>query len=388
MNEERASRYHRLKRRAGLAVIAWQAALPVILLATGATLAIRDLAAGMARALGPWPALTVPAYVVVVVALLEAGSFPAAFYSGYVLEKRYGLSVETRGQWLRQHLKATGLATAISIAAAVFVLETLRRWPDWWWLVSAAAYSLVVVLLTAVVPFALLPLFYRVTPLAPGGLERRLTELVDRAGVPRPRFFRLGLSARTRKVNAAFAGIGGTRSVLLSDRLIDEYSEEEVAAVVAHEIGHQVTGDVWRAVALEVATGLMAALAAHGALLSFSAAAGLTHPADVAGLPLLALGAGAVSMAASPLACALSRSAERRADRFALSLSCNPRAYASAIRRLAGHNLSELRPSRIVQILYHTHPPVEERIAAAERAAREAETTNSGLAFQGCGRRS
>lgn len=371
MNEERAARYHRLKRRAGLVASAWQGGFLAILLASGATGAIRDAAVGLASVLGSWEALVVSVYVAVVVLALEAGTLPMAFYSSYVLEKRYGLSVEGRSQWLRQHSRAAALGLAFTLVASIFVYETLRRWPGWWWLISAGAYSLVLVVLTAVAPLALLPLFYRVTPLSHGGLEGRLRALAERAGVANLRFFRLALSARTRKVNAAFAGVGRSRRVLLSDRLIDEYSADEVAAIVAHEIGHNVAHDVWRGVGLEIVTGLVAALVAHAALRSFSASTGLTHPADVAGLPLLALAVGAVWMAASPLACALSRSAERRADSFALGMA-DPSAYASALRRMAGHNLSEPHPSRLVQMFYHTHPPVEERIAAAERAARAA----------------
>jgi STE24 endopeptidase len=88
--------------------------------------------------------------------------------------------------------------------------------------------------------------------------------------------------------------------------------------------------------------------------------------ADVAGLPLLLLAAGAVSLAMVPAAHAMSRGFERKADRFALSLTRNPGAFISAMRRLGAQNLAEENPSRIVQWLFHSHPPVRERIAAAE----------------------
>jgi STE24 endopeptidase len=93
---------------------------------------------------------------------------------------------------------------------------------------------------------------------------------------------------------------------------------------------------------------------------------GLDGPADVAGLPLLLLAAGAVTLVMLPAAHALSRAYERRADRFALELTGNPGAFISAMRRLGAQNLAEEQPSRIIQWLFYSHPPIRERIAAAQ----------------------
>jgi len=94
---------------------------------------------------------------------------------------------------------------------------------------------------------------------------------------------------------------------------------------------------------------------------------GLRSPSDVAGLPLLLLAGGAVSVAATPAMNALSRWNERRADRFALALTKRPAAFISAMKRLATQNLADERPSRAVLWLFHTHPPIEQRIEAAKR---------------------
>ena len=95
--------------------------------------------------------------------------------------------------------------------------------------------------------------------------------------------------------------------------------------------------------------------------------AGLTSLSDPAGLPLVLLAAGGVSLLLMPAALALSRSHERRADRFALDLTRNPSAFASAMRRLGAQNLAEERPSRVVQLLFYSHPPLAERLDAAAR---------------------
>jgi STE24 endopeptidase len=91
----------------------------------------------------------------------------------------------------------------------------------------------------------------------------------------------------------------------------------------------------------------------------------VTHVADPAGLPLLLIAAGAVSVVLMPIALAISRAHERRADRFALDLTRNPGAFATAMRRLGAQNLAEERPSRLVQWLFYSHPPLHERLARA-----------------------
>jgi STE24 endopeptidase len=94
-------------------------------------------------------------------------------------------------------------------------------------------------------------------------------------------------------------------------------------------------------------------------------------------MPLLVLAAGAVSLALTPVALALSRRHERRADRFALQLTANPAAFISAMRRLGAQNLAEERPSRIVRWLFHSHPPLDERLAFA-RTWRPRDVTGTG----------
>jgi STE24 endopeptidase len=97
---------------------------------------------------------------------------------------------------------------------------------------------------------------------------------------------------------------------------------------------------------------------------------GLEAPSDAAGLPVLLLAAGAVSMVMLPAAHALSRAYERSADRFALELTRNPGAFVSAMRRIGAQNLAEEDPSTTTQWLFCDHPPLRDRIAAAQAFMR------------------
>ena len=358
MNEDRASRYHRLKRRTSIASLCWTLALLVVLLFSGGSVAIRNLAGQSAFA--------VVFYVALVLLLNEIGSLPLGFYSGFLLERRYGLSHEPLGRWLLDQLKSFVIGFVLSSGAAAIVYAFIRMSPVRWWLPAGAVFAVLIVGLTNVAPVLLLPLFYSVKPLEREALHARLLRLAERAGAKVLGAYEWGLGAKTRKANAALAGLGGTRRILVSDTMLAEYSDDEIEVVLAHELAHHVHGDIWKGIALQSLLIVGGFYLAARLLAAFAPTFGLRSVADIAGLPLLVLAAGAVSLVMVPFAHAMSRAFERSADRFALKLTKNPGAFVSAMKRLAAQNLAEERPSRLVQILFYSHPPVRERIAAAE----------------------
>lgn len=368
MNEDKASRYHRLKRRAEMASLAWTAALLVALLASGLTVRVRVLAESVApRSAGSiagWLAGVI-VYVIILSLLNEAGSLPIAFYSGFVIERRYGLSTEPVAAWWRDQAKSFVIGLLLAGGATVILYAVIGWSPARWWLAGGLVFALLIVGLTNLAPVLVMPLFYRVTPLDRESLRTRLLALADRAGARVLGAYEWGLSDKTRKANAALTGLGGTRRILVSDTMLAQYSEDEIEVVLAHELAHHVHGDIWKGIVFE--SGLIfGGFYLAGRLLQAAVAViPLRGVADVAGLPLLLLAAGAVSLVAVPVAHAMSRAFERRADRYALDLTRNPAAFISAMHRLAAQNLAEENPSRIVQWLFYSHPPVRERIAAA-----------------------
>jgi STE24 endopeptidase len=357
VNEDRSSRYHRLKRQAGIASVAWSVVLLGGLLVTGASVALRNLAGTGAFA--------IVFYITLLLLLNELGSLPLAFYSGFLLERRYGLSQEPLGRWLLDQLKSFGIGLVLSSAAAAIVYALIGVSPDRWWLPAGLVFALLIIGLTNLAPVLLLPLFYRVKPLDRDALRARLLTLADRAGAKVLGAYEWGLSEKTRKANAALAGIGSTRRILVSDTMLAEYSDEEIEVVLAHELAHHVHGDIWKGIGFE--SGLIVAgfYLASRALAVLTPVFGLQGAGDIAGLPLLVLAAGAVSFVMVPVANAMSRAFERSADRFALTLTKNPGAFISAMKRLAAQNLAEEHPSKLVQVLFYSHPPVRERIAYA-----------------------
>jgi STE24 endopeptidase len=371
VNEDKATRYHRLRRGASALSIAWSGGLLVALILTGGSVMLRDIATRAAAGLGSprWltPPTIVAVYVLLLTALHEVGSLPAAFYQGFVLERRYGLATEKKRHWLADHAKASGLGLGFGVAGAVFIYALLRWSPAWWWLGAAAGCSLVAIGLTIAGPVVLLPMFYHSKPLDREPLRARLVSLAGRVGVPVVDAYEWRLSDRTRRANAALAGLGATRRILVSDTLLADYSDDEIEVILAHELAHHAYHDIWNGIGFEAVLMLAGFFAGGSVLARLAPAAGLRDSADVAGLPLVALGVLGVSLAGVPVANALSRALERRADRLALDLTRNPASFATAMRRLAAQNLAEERPSGLARWLFYSHPPVAERIDMALR---------------------
>ena len=367
MNEDRAARYHRLKRRAGVVSLVWSVVILTGLLWTGLSVALGAAAKAWASfAPRGWAdAMAVVFYVIGLSLISEIGGLPLAFYGGFVLERRYGLSNQRICGWLKDQAKSLAINLLLGVGAASLVYRFIHLSPVRWWLPAGCVFALVIVGLSSLAPVLLLPLFYVVKPLAREELRARLVALAERADARVLGAYEWGLGEKTKRANAALTGLGATRRILVSDTMLAEYSDEEIEIVLAHELAHHVHGDIWKGLLFESALVIAGFYVAARVLEGSSRLLGLDGPADVAGLPLLLLAAGAVALVALPAAHAMSRAYERRADRFALELTGNSGAFISTMRRLGAQNLAEEQPSRIVQWLFYSHPPIRERIAAA-----------------------
>ena len=367
MNVERAARYHRLKRRAAVGATLLSAAILGLFLATGASLQLRQLASA---AVGqpdhaPSSPAAVGLYALLLCGILQGAALPLAFYSGVILERRYGLSSESTGRWLRDHAKGILLTTVIAVAGAEYIYFTIRRWPDVWWIPAAIGCGIAVLVLARMAPVALLPLFYHFKPLDRPELQARLRDLSENAGLPVLGVYEWGLGDKTPRANAALVGVGRTRRILLSDTLLAAYSDDEIEVILAHELAHHAHRDVTKSVAAQTLLLVAGFGVAAWVMRMTGTSMGFAGAADVAGLPMLLLVTGAVSVALTPFVNFFSRLNERRADEYALRLTGRPAAFVSAMRRLAAQNLAEPQPSRVSLWLFHSHPPFEDRIERA-----------------------
>jgi STE24 endopeptidase len=359
-----ARSYHRWQFRLGALGLVFTAGYLLALLVTGAAAHLRDLLA--ARTLHWWQA--VPSAVLILGAGHQLLTLPVSWLGGFWLPRRYGLHHQPLAAWLWDRAKG-GLIGVVLATAGSLVVYGLLRSTAWWWLGAAVAFIAGYVLLAFVTPVWLVPLFYRLTPLADGDLRSRLLRLAERARVPAVGVWIADQSRRSRTANAAVTGLGRTRRILLFDTLVSRFEPEEVEVVLAHELGHHVAGDVWRGLAVQGAVTLAAFWVADRALAAGAGALGLSGPADIAGLPLLGLVTMAVSLIALPVINGWSRRVETRADDFALRLSQNPAAFIGAMERLAGLNLAERDPHFLKELILYSHPSVGRRIARARKRA-------------------
>ena len=297
---------------------------------------------------------------------LAAVMLPLGYFGGYVLPRAYGLSRQSLHAWATDWLKATLVSTALASAVAgVFLWTVNATGPSWWWAFGLFV-SVVGVALVFVTPYVLVPLFFKMQPLADAATVERIHALVNRAGAPVRDVCSLDFSRRTAEANAAVIGLGRSRRVVIADTLLAEFTPGEVDAVVAHELGHHVNRDVQRLLlgnAVLIWLGLF--LASRGAT---SALPLLSLPSlgYVPGYPMLLFVVEAFFLLLSPLLNWWSRRLESGADRFGLRLTRDPAAFAGAMRRIGCQNLVELRPPRWSEVLLATHPALYRRIQLAE----------------------
>jgi STE24 endopeptidase len=373
VNEDKSTRYHRLRRRADLLGTATAAVLLLGLSLLGGSHRLREVAAAATQWVpgGFDDAMNVVVFTILVVGLLQLIELPFAFYQGHLLEHHYGLSTQSSRRWLADHVKGVVLGVVLAVAGASIVFFALREWPEQWWWISAAIFAAAMIGLARLAPVVLLPIFYKFKPLDRPALVERLIALATRARTDIVGVFEWVMSDHTRKANAALAGMGKTRRILLSDTLLADYSEDEIEVILAHELAHHVHRDLWRGIAVQAAALFGGFFVADLLLRALADRLALRGMSDPAALPALLLIAGAWSLLLMPLVNAVSRAQERAADRYALATTRNVDAFVTAMKRLSQQNLAEEYPSPLVRWLFYSHPPIRERIDAARAFARE-----------------
>ena len=212
----------------------------------------------------------------------------------------------------------------------------------------------------------ILPIFYKVTKLDDAPLLDRLKKLTVGTTLTIEGVYQLHLSEETKKANAALAGLGNTRRVLLGDTLLAQFTPEEIEVVFAHEIGHHVHRHLPKSIVLSVFLSLAGFWLVDRVLTACAAPLGYAGLDDPAALPLLLFVLSIFALVLSPLQNALSRFYERQCDRYALDRTHNKDAYRSAFIKLARINKSDPDPHPLVATLFYDHPPIRERLAMAD----------------------
>jgi STE24 endopeptidase len=339
---ERARRYHRPL---------YIAAVARLVLVVGV---YAVLAGGEISGLGWAPDAALWAAIVTIAVTLIC--LPLDFWSGYVRERRWGLSTQSLRGWLTDRAKGTAVGVVLAAGAWTALIELVRALPSWWPLAAAGGAALAVLVLSLLAPLLLEPLFNRFRPLPDAELADALRRLADEAGVPIQSVLVADASRRTVKSNAYVSGLGPTRRLVVWDTLLRTASERELKLVVAHELAHRRERHVLKGTLLGMAGAIAAVLVLWAVL-------GSPQPGDY---PVAALLVTALELAARPFGSALSRRWERTADRFSLELTGDREAYVQAHLALARTNIADLDPPPVAYLILFTHPTPPERLALAD----------------------
>ena len=361
--QKKAKQYARIRRRLWLVDTLFSAIYAVAWLSFGWATALRAWLTTFTN--NPW--FLVPLFVAIFGGIYLIINLPLSYYNEFVLPHRFGQSNQTFRDWVLDQLKGLAIGAPLGLLLLELLYLALRLTGDLWWLWAAGGLLLFTVLLSNLAPILIMPLFNKYVPLDDEHKELadRLLDLARRANTKVKGVFKFDMSKRTKAANAALTGIGNTRRIVLGDTLINEFSVDEIETVLAHELGHHVHRDIPFLIAFGMLSTTLslylASLALKWAIGYFS----FTGPADVAAFPALALILGAYGLISMPIENAVSRWRERLADDYALQVTGKKEAFASAFTRLANQNLGEVDPENWVVFMFHSHPPLGERIAKA-----------------------
>jgi STE24 endopeptidase len=288
-------------------------------------------------------------------------------YYGFRLEHRFQLSNLKLRSWIWDQCKSFLVGVVLAGIVAELLYFIIRQDPQYWWLVAWGAFLVLFVLLAQLAPVVLFPIFYKFEPLQNEDLKSRLVRLSERAGTRVRGVYQWKLSEKSKKANAALTGLGHTRRIILADTLLDNYSADEIEAVLAHELGHHVHKHIAKSIAVQAGITFVGFWAANWALHYAIDKWHLFETlSDFANLPLLVLVATVLSFLVMPAMNAYSRFNERQADRYAFRSIASVEPFISSMNKLADQNLAERTPSRWVEWFFHSHPSISRRLEAAE----------------------
>ena len=357
-----ARRYNRIRRWLGISDFVVGFVFLILLLITGWSGWLRDLAYRLGFQNYPVSLFIYLLLLLVIGKLLGLG----LDYYGFRLERRFKLSTQRFSAWAWDEVKGFLVGLALGSIVVEVLYLTIRQWPQHWWMLAWGLFMVLFIVMAQLAPVVLFPIFYKFEPLDDEELRRRLVVLSERAGTRVRGVYRWKLSEKSNKANAALTGLGATRRIILADTLLDNYSAEEIEAVLAHELGHHVHRHIVKSIFVQAAITLFGFWAANWVLHYAVDQHMFEELSDFANLPLLALVSVVLSFVLMPALNAYSRFNERQADRYAFESISSVEPFMTSMNKLAEQNLAERTPSKWVEWFFHSHPAISRRLAAAK----------------------
>jgi STE24 endopeptidase len=358
---ERTREYTLAKARVGLLHGVWATAVTLAILLSGF---LPGLDAALERA-GLEGAHRFVAFLSILAAVVALSGLPFALYGAFVLEERFGFNRTSPTLWLKDRSKGLALAVLIGVPLLYAIYGFMSATGRAWWIWVTVFLATVQIVMVWLYPTLIAPLFNRFAPLPEGPLRTRVEQLAEDAGFRTRGIFVMDASKRSGHSNAYFVGFFRPRIVLF-DTLVQQMTEEEAVAVLAHEIGHYKARHIHKRLALGIGS-MALTFFVLSLLLEWPAlftAFGFAEPNRHAALALFSLAGGAFTFFLDPLWSWLSRRHEFEADRYSAKLVGSSAPLRSSLVRLNGENLSNLNPHPWYSAWHYSHPPLVERLQA------------------------
>ena len=359
--------YSAEKRRLGLIEKVFDALILTALFATNIFAAVRNRLPGGEGAKDML-------LILLFVTFTSVLSLPFDWIREMRIEAKYGFSRTSKGTFVRDEITGFLVNAGLTCLLCLFLSKVWERFGARGFFVLFAGLSVFVVVFSMLSTF-FMRLYNKFTPLEEGTLRETLTELFSRAGYRLENIYVMDASRRTTKVNAFCSGLGKFKKIVLYDNLVNGYSEDEIAAVFAHELGHYKRRDTMKNTFYTVL--LMAVVTAAAAWFALnpgiSAEYGFSAMNPAFGVILLE------SVVLNPIItvltiprAAMARRFEYRADGEAVE-SGYGEALVSALKKLSRDNFSDLNPHPLIVTLEYDHPTTADRIGAIRRRDAERE---------------
>lgn len=289
---------------------------------------------------------------------------PWGIYQEWGFEKSYGRTSQPLSDFLMQDAIGTVISSLLGALFFLGIYALIRKAGKRWWLWSGglAAFAGAATLILS--PVLIEPLFNEYKPLQDGPVKAALVDMAAEAGIPADRIFVYDGSRQSNNFTANVSGLFGSKRIAISDVALKGASLDEVKAVTGHEIGHYVSGHIWRMVGVLVLLAMVLFFLADRLFPRFARLFGSNAQiGDPVGLPILIFLVGFLGLFAQPAMNAVVRAGEREADNYSLKHVNLPDALASALVKTAEYRYP--RPSALQEALFYTHPSVEWRVRNA-----------------------
>jgi STE24 endopeptidase len=308
----------------------------------------------------PWP-LRLVAVAAAFALISQVLLLPADWWATMVHDRRHGLSNQSTGLWVSDQVKGVVLTVVLTGLLLVPVFWAIRSF-DTWWLVGGLVFLAVALFLNFVYPVLIMPRFNKFTPMEDGPLRARIEEIAELAGTRIEGVYTMDGSTRSRRGNAFVAGFGPTKRVVVYDTLLD-FEREQIATVVAHEIGHYRLNHIPKVFPLAglqmlVALAFVQYVVGSDVVLGW---AGVDDLGDPGAAPLFLLGIGIPMVGLGLVSAWVSRRNEREADLEALELLGDPTSFVTMWPALVALNKADLEPGWWDR-LNASHPGPAERM--------------------------